>query len=96
MREHLDPEVARRCRTIAYISAVAMPVLIYFGLQAEAPASAMQWIGRCVLVLIALFPEPAIYLTMNHIFRVPTPISLVVALSPAAVVGWFWVIRWIV
>ncbi|QDU37348.1 hypothetical protein Mal4_16590 [Maioricimonas rarisocia] len=95
MREHLDPEVAKRCRTITYISAVVFPLIIFAGFEAAAPVSAIHWVGRGILVLFTLYAEPAIYLTMALIYRLPFVVSLAIALAPVVLVGWSWIVRWL-
>ena len=94
MQEHVDPEVAKRCRRIAYISSVAFPVLIYFGITAEAPTSVLHWVGRVALVLATLYAEPAIFLTMRLIFRMPSALAFCIAMAPVLLTAWFWIVRW--
>ena len=94
----MPPELAARTSKIALLAAILVPVIVVLGaLRDRPPATGFQWFGSVMVVLLlGLYPEPALYLTLWYKLKVPSALALLIAFSGLFALAWFWIVRWII
>lgn len=84
-----------RIRLIAYVAAIALPLMIILGWFLEQPSVPRHWIGRVIAVLFALYTIPAVQLTLRFQFRMPPIVAMTLSFGFPGVIAWLYLFRWL-